>query len=157
MIRSGRPQRIVTDPGSQLKSFNEKQKVAESQGIYEDFINTINEDIVDTVTKQLAKLKVEFCTTIPKAPWRTGAIESLVKQFKETLRCQTIGKSYPMTSISHQNWMTQIIGTINSRPLCLFPDNTQIKDKFFITPNSLSDGSFGGELPQLITPSYGQK
>ena len=67
MIRSGRPHRIVTDPGSQLKSFSEKQKVAESQGIYEDFINTINEDIVDTVTKQLAKLEVEFCTTIPKA------------------------------------------------------------------------------------------
>ena len=51
MIRAGRPQRIVTDPGSQLKSFSEKQRIAASQGVEEDITDMINEDVVDNVTK----------------------------------------------------------------------------------------------------------
>ena len=86
----------------------------------------------------MAELDIHFITNTPKAPWRSGAIESLVGQVKSLMReklMRRCGKI--MTLISHQNMLKNIISTINDRPLVVYPEETQMRDRVFITPNSL--------------------
>ena len=50
--------------------------------------------------------------------------------------------------------LKNIISHINDRPLVLYPEETQMRDRFFITPNFLHGR---GTIPPLITPTAGQK
>ena len=158
---TGYPKQVVTDPGSQLVSFKQKTAEGWAQGIDSETIqegecqDTINTDILERVTKEMAKLDIHFITNTPKAPWRAGAIESLVAQVKHLMReklMERCGKT--MTLISHQNMLKNIISHINDRPLVLYPEETQMRDRFFITPNFLHGR---GTIPPLITPTAGQK
>ena len=75
----------------------------------------------------MAKLDIHFITNTPKAPWRAGAIESLVAQVKHLMREKLMERSGKiMTLISHQNMLKNIISHINDRPLVLYPDERQV-------------------------------
>ena len=158
---TGYPTMVITDPGSQLVSFKQKAQEGWAKGINSDTIqeeecqDAINNDILDRMAHKMAKLDIQFITNTPKAPWRSGAIESLVAQIKALIREKLMANfSRTMTLISHQNMLKNIISTINDRPLVLYPEDTQIRDRVFITPNSLQGR---GMIPPLITPTEGQK
>ena len=158
---TGYPTMVITDPGSQLVSFKQKAEEGWAKGINSDTIqeeecqDAINNDIIERMVHKMAKLDIQFITNTPKAPWRSGAIESLVSQIKALIREKLMANfSRTMTLISHQNMLKNIISTINDRPLVLYPEDTQIRDRVFITPNSLQGR---GMIPPLITPTAGQK
>ena len=75
MCGTGKPAHVITDPRSQMVSFAEKKREADSQGLadYEDSVeDTMNLDAVAGIRKRQASIDVDFQVATPKAPWRTG-------------------------------------------------------------------------------------
>ena len=126
----GWPQKLYSDPGSQLVSAEKELKTA--------------------IQNLVGDQGLEWSFGVPDAPWHQGAVESLIK---------TVKKSFNMVvhnqRLSMSEFMTvcyEVANLINERPIGLLPDiDSNIN---VLTPNCMLLGRATASNPNVWAPEF---
>ena len=129
----GTPQKLYSDPGSQLVGAKRELK--------------------DAMSKSGSENGFEWILGTPDAPWQQGAVESLVKTVKKALDLAIHNQR-----LSVPEFLTvcyEIANIVNERPLGLLPDlDSNIN---VLTPNCLLLGRATSSNPNIWQPNYSLK
>ena len=126
----GWPQKLFSDPGSQLVSSEKELKSA--------------------IQHCVGDKGMEWTFGVPDSPWHQGAVESLIKSVKKSFKM--IVHNHRLTMSEFMTTCYEIANIVNERPLGLQPSidaNINI-----LTPNCLLMGRATASNPNVWVPEY---
>ena len=129
----GWPEKLYSDPGSQLAGAKREMK--------------------DAICKSGHENGLDWTLGTPDAPWEQGAVESLVKTVKRALDISIHNQRLSVPEF--QTVCSEVANLVNERPLGLLPDLDS--DINVLTPNCLLLGRASSSNPNNWLPNHSLK
>ena len=94
---------------------------------------------MNLLSQHLSKRDIEFLPQTPKAQYRNGAVESLIKQFKKLFKTTMRNYLGDMTAARLLNLTLLMCHYLNCRPIAILPSNSSTPhEQMMLIPESLN-------------------